>query len=63
MKYMLFTYRDPSVQLEPEQRAAVPAAVHERRVVSEASECNRYERLTKRRGGCRSWRWRTTTQC
>src|SRR5215471_1845523 len=27
MKYMLFTYRDPSVQLEPEQRAAVPAAV------------------------------------
>ena len=27
MKYMLFTYRDPSVQLEPEQRAVVPAAV------------------------------------
>ena len=27
MKYMLFTYRDPSVQLDPEQRAAVPAAV------------------------------------
>jgi hypothetical protein len=27
MKYMLFTYRDPSIQLEPEQRAAVPAAV------------------------------------
>ena len=27
MKYMLFTYRDPSVQLEPEQRAAIPAAV------------------------------------
>jgi hypothetical protein len=27
MKYMLFTYRDPSVQFEPEQRAAVPAAV------------------------------------
>lgn len=22
MKYMLFTYRDPSVQLEPGQRAA-----------------------------------------
>ncbi len=27
MKYMLFTYRDPSVQLDPQQRAAVPAAV------------------------------------
>jgi len=27
MKYMLFTYRDPSVQLDPEQRLAVPAAV------------------------------------
>lgn len=27
MKYMLFTYRDPSVELDPEQRAAVPAAV------------------------------------
>ena len=27
MKYMLFTYRDPSVQLDPEQRAAIPAAV------------------------------------
>src|ERR1700693_5853823 len=27
MKYMLFTYRDPSIQLDPEQRAAVPAAV------------------------------------
>ena len=27
MKYMLFTYRDPSVQLDPEQRATVPAAV------------------------------------
>jgi len=27
MKYMLFTYRDPSVQLDPDQRAAVPAAV------------------------------------
>jgi hypothetical protein len=27
MKYMLFTYRDPTVQLDPEQRAAVPAAV------------------------------------
>jgi hypothetical protein len=27
MKYMLFTYRDPSVQLDPEQRAAVPSAV------------------------------------
>lgn len=27
MKYMLFTCRDPSVQLEPEQRAAIPAAV------------------------------------
>ena len=27
MKYMLFTYRDPSVQLDPEQRKAVPAAV------------------------------------
>jgi hypothetical protein len=27
MKFMLFTYRDPSVQLDAEQRAAVPAAV------------------------------------
>jgi hypothetical protein len=27
MKYMLFTYRDPAVVLEPEQRAAIPAAV------------------------------------
>ena len=27
MKYMLFTYRDPSVQLDPGQRAAVPGAV------------------------------------
>jgi hypothetical protein len=27
MKFMLFTYRDPSVQLDPEQRAKIPAAV------------------------------------
>jgi hypothetical protein len=27
MKYMLFTYRDPDVQLDPEQRAAIPPAV------------------------------------
>jgi hypothetical protein len=27
MRYMLFTYRDPSVQLDAEQRAAVPPAV------------------------------------
>jgi hypothetical protein len=27
MKYMLFTYRDPSVQLDPEQRATIPPAV------------------------------------
>jgi hypothetical protein len=27
MKYMLFTYRDPTVQLEPEQRATIPGAV------------------------------------
>ncbi len=27
MKYMLFTYRDPNVPLDPEQRATVPAAV------------------------------------
>jgi hypothetical protein len=27
MKYMLFTYRDPSVQLDPEERSAIPAAV------------------------------------
>jgi hypothetical protein len=27
MKYMLFTYRDPDVQLDPDQRARVPAAV------------------------------------
>jgi hypothetical protein len=25
MKFMLFTYRDPNVQLTPEQRATVPA--------------------------------------
>ncbi len=27
MKFMLFTYRDPSVELDPEQRATIPAAV------------------------------------
>ena len=27
MKYMLFTYRDPSVELDPDQRASIPAAV------------------------------------
>jgi hypothetical protein len=27
MKFMLFTYRDPHVQLSPEQRATVPSAV------------------------------------
>jgi hypothetical protein len=27
MKFMLFTYRDPSVQLDPEQRTTIPAAV------------------------------------
>jgi hypothetical protein len=27
MKFMLFTYRDPSVQLSAEQRAAIPPAV------------------------------------
>ena len=27
MKFMLFTYRDPNVQLSSEQRATVPAAV------------------------------------
>jgi hypothetical protein len=27
MKYMLFTYRDPSVQFDSEQRATIPAAV------------------------------------
>jgi len=27
MKFMLFTYRDPNVPLDPEQRATVPAAV------------------------------------
>jgi hypothetical protein len=27
MKYMLFTYRDPGVQLDPEERAGIPAAV------------------------------------
>ena len=27
MKYMLFTYRDPNVQLDPEQRATIPDAV------------------------------------
>ena len=27
MKFMLFTYRDPSVQFDSEQRAAIPVAV------------------------------------
>ena len=27
MKFMLFTYREPNVQLDPEQRATVPTAV------------------------------------
>ena len=27
MKFMLFTYRDPSVQLDSQERATVPAAV------------------------------------
>jgi hypothetical protein len=27
MRYMLFTYRDPSVQLDRERRSAIPAAV------------------------------------
>lgn len=27
VKFMVFTYRDPNVQLDPEQRATVPAAV------------------------------------
>jgi hypothetical protein len=27
VKFMLFTYRDPNVQLDPEQRATVPADV------------------------------------
>ncbi len=27
MKFMLFTYREPGLQLSPEQRAAIPAAV------------------------------------
>jgi len=27
MKFMLFTYRDPNVQLSPEQRATIPPAV------------------------------------
>jgi hypothetical protein len=27
MKFMLFTYRDPSIPLDPGQRATVPAAV------------------------------------
>jgi hypothetical protein len=27
MKYMLFTYRDSSVELDPDERAAIPAAV------------------------------------
>jgi hypothetical protein len=27
MKFMLFTYRDPTFQLDPEERAGIPAAV------------------------------------
>jgi hypothetical protein len=27
VKFMLFTHRDPNVQLTPEQRATIPAAV------------------------------------
>ena len=43
MKYMLFTYRDPNVQLDPEQRATVPAAV--------AAWCDEMEARGVRLGG------------
>ena len=43
MKYMLFTYRDPSVQLDAEQRATVPAAV--------AAWCDEMEARGVRLGG------------
>jgi hypothetical protein len=43
MKYMLFTYRDPSVQLDPEQRAGIPAAV--------AAWCDEMEGRGVRLGG------------
>ncbi len=43
MKYMLFTYRDPNVQLDPEQRATVPAAV--------AAWCEEMEARGVRLGG------------
>jgi hypothetical protein len=43
MKFMLFTYRDPSVQLDPEQRAAIPPAV--------AAWCEEMEARGVRLGG------------
>lgn len=43
MKYMLFTYRDPSVQIDPEQRADIPAAV--------AAWCDEMEARGTRLGG------------
>ena len=43
MKFMLFTYRDPSVQLDPEQRAAIPSAV--------AAWCEEMEARGVRLGG------------
>ncbi len=43
MKFMLFTYRDQSVQLDPEQRAAIPAAV--------AAWCEEMEARGVRLGG------------
>ena len=43
MKFMLFTYRDPSVQLDPDQRAAIPSAV--------AAWCEEMEARGVRLGG------------
>ena len=43
MRYMLFTYRDPSVELTPEQRAEIPGAV--------AAWCDEMEARGVRLGG------------
>jgi len=43
VKFMLVTYRDPNVQLDPEQRATVPAAV--------AAWCEEMESRGVRLGG------------
>jgi hypothetical protein len=43
MKFMLFTYRDPSVQIDPQERATIPPAV--------AAWCDEMEGRGVRLGG------------